>query len=276
MMHVPEDSVLQEALHQGCVVFQQQLMVNAVYFIVIQMFMELKALIYFLYSELKMSEDICDGIPSEEKPEGMQMPSDEVLPRESAPHLVEAEILHESTHEEHGQSTQSASDGQEGDILINKNPVTEKVIESLPSNGGSAEDMPTECNETVSLDAEPDSEETLHEQSSSVSNTFFSIKALPSLLCKDRILYNVHTVFHKNLGSYIQRTWMGIKKLNCNTKPVGARNSSISLCQYDISLVFLACFLYKSASFGPQNELRREQDQSFICSTESCTWIIFK
>ncbi|PKK30901.1 protein NOXP20 [Columba livia] len=118
-----------------------------------------------------MSEDICDGIPSEEKPEGMQMPSDEVLPRESASHLVEAEILHESTHEEHGQSTQSASDGQEGDILINKNPVTEKVIESLPSNGGSAEDMPTECNETVSLDAEPDSEETLHEQSSSATDS---------------------------------------------------------------------------------------------------------
>ncbi|OPJ71023.1 protein NOXP20 isoform A [Patagioenas fasciata monilis] len=122
-------------------------------------------------SELKMSEDICDGIPSEEKPEGMQMPSDEVLPPESAPHLVEAEILHESSQEEHGQSTQSASDGQEGDILINKNPVTEKIIESLPSNGESAEDMPAECNETVSLDAEPESEETLHEQSSSATDS---------------------------------------------------------------------------------------------------------
>ncbi|NXW88983.1 NXP20 protein, partial [Alopecoenas beccarii] len=118
-----------------------------------------------------MSEDICDGIPSEEKPEGMRMPSDEVSPRESTPHLVEAEILHESSHEEHGQSTQSVSDGEEGDILINKNPVTEKIIESLPSNGEAAEDMPTECNETVSLDAEPESEETLREQGSPATDS---------------------------------------------------------------------------------------------------------
>ncbi|KAF1464063.1 Protein NOXP20, partial [Pygoscelis antarcticus] len=116
-----------------------------------------------------MSEDLCDGIPSEEKPEVMEMPSNEVLPHESVPHLVEAELLHESSHDEHGQATQSASNGQDGDIFFNDNPVTEKIIESLPSNGEATEDMPTECNETVSLDAEPESEETLHEQSSSAT-----------------------------------------------------------------------------------------------------------
>ncbi|NXE28337.1 NXP20 protein, partial [Ardeotis kori] len=113
-----------------------------------------------------MSEDVCDGIPSEEKPEVMEVPSNEVLPHESVPHLVEAEILHESSQVEHAQATQSASNGQEGGIFINENPLTEKIIESLPSNEEATEDMPTECNETVSLDAEPESEETLHEQSS--------------------------------------------------------------------------------------------------------------
>ncbi|XP_075565507.1 protein NOXP20 isoform X2 [Pelecanus crispus] len=118
-----------------------------------------------------MSEDVCDGIPSEEKHEVMEMPSNEVLPHESVPHLMEAEILHESSHGEHGQATQSAGDGQEGDIFINKNPLTEKIIESLPSNGEATEDMPTECNETVSLDAEPESEETLHEQISPATDS---------------------------------------------------------------------------------------------------------
>ncbi|NWX23276.1 NXP20 protein, partial [Aegotheles bennettii] len=112
-----------------------------------------------------MSEDVGDDIPSEEKPKVMEMPSNEILPCESVPHLVEAEVLHESSHDEHGQATQSASNGQEGDIFINKNPLTEKIIESLPSNGEATEDMPTECNDTVSLDAEPESEETLQEQS---------------------------------------------------------------------------------------------------------------
>ncbi|XP_050752000.1 protein NOXP20 isoform X1 [Gymnogyps californianus] len=118
-----------------------------------------------------MSEDICDGIPSEEKPEVMEMPSNEVLPHESVPHLVEAEILHESSQDEHRQATQSASNRQEGDIFINENPLTEKIMESLPSNGEATEDMPTECNETVSLDAEPESEETLHEQSSPATDS---------------------------------------------------------------------------------------------------------
>ncbi|NXT41029.1 NXP20 protein, partial [Pelecanoides urinatrix] len=118
-----------------------------------------------------MSEDICDGIPSEEKPEVMEVPSNEVLPHKSVSHPVEAEILHESSHDEHGQATQSASKGQEGDIFINENPLTEKIIESLPSNGEETEDMPTECNETVSLDAEPESEETLHEQSSPATDS---------------------------------------------------------------------------------------------------------
>ncbi|NWY57183.1 NXP20 protein, partial [Chionis minor] len=113
-----------------------------------------------------MSEDVCDGIPSEEKPEVMEMPSNEVLPHPSVPQLMEAEILREASQDERGQATQSARDGQEGDISINKNPLTEKIIESLPSGGEVTEDVPTECNETVNLDAEPESEETLHEQSS--------------------------------------------------------------------------------------------------------------
>ncbi|NXL28923.1 NXP20 protein, partial [Glaucidium brasilianum] len=118
-----------------------------------------------------MSEDVCDGIPSEEKSEVMEMPSNEVLPHESVPHLVEAEILHESSQEEHGQATQTASNRQEVDIFSSENPLTEKIIESLPSNGEATEDMPTECNETVSLDAEPESLETQHEQSSPATDS---------------------------------------------------------------------------------------------------------
>ncbi|XP_075276817.1 protein NOXP20 isoform X2 [Opisthocomus hoazin] len=118
-----------------------------------------------------MSEDICDGIPSEEKPEVMEMPSNEVLPCESVPHLMEAEVLPESSPDEHGQATQSARSGQERGLFTNENPFTEKIVESLPSSGEVTEDMPTECNETVSLDAEPESEETLHEQSSSATDS---------------------------------------------------------------------------------------------------------
>ncbi|NXV14187.1 NXP20 protein, partial [Cepphus grylle] len=118
-----------------------------------------------------MSEDIRDGIPSEEKPEAVEMPSNEVLPHESVPHLMEPEILHESSQDERGQATPSARNGQEGDIFINENPLTEKIIESLASSGEVTKDMPTECNETVSLDAEPESEETLNEQSSPATDS---------------------------------------------------------------------------------------------------------
>nr|XP_009671663.1 PREDICTED: protein NOXP20 isoform X3 [Struthio camelus australis] len=119
-----------------------------------------------ILQELKMSEDIHDGIPSEEKSEITEMPSNDVLPQKSVPHLVESGILPASSQDEGGQASQCASKGQEGDIFIIENPLTEKLIESLPSNGEVTEDMPAECNETVSLDAEPESEETLHEQSS--------------------------------------------------------------------------------------------------------------
>ncbi|NWS10637.1 NXP20 protein, partial [Pachyramphus minor] len=118
-----------------------------------------------------MSEDISDGVPSEEKPEVMEMPSNEVLPHESIPHLVEAEILHESSQDEHGQATQSASNRQEGDIVISENPLTEKLVDGLPSSEEATEDIPTECIETVSLDTEPESEETLHEQSSPATDS---------------------------------------------------------------------------------------------------------
>ncbi|NWW27089.1 NXP20 protein, partial [Falcunculus frontatus] len=118
-----------------------------------------------------MSEDISDGTPSEEKPEVMEMPSNEVLPRELVPHLVEAEILHESSQDQHGQVTQNISDRKEGDIFINENPLTEKLVESLPSSEETTEEMPTECIETVSLDAEPELEETLHEESSPAADS---------------------------------------------------------------------------------------------------------
>ncbi|NXJ01053.1 NXP20 protein, partial [Psophia crepitans] len=118
-----------------------------------------------------MSEDIGDGIPSEEKPQVMEVPSNEVLPHDSVPHVVEAEILHESSQDEHGQATQSATNGQEGDTFINENPLTEKIIEVLPRSGETTEDVPTECSETVSLDAEPESEEALHEQSSPATDS---------------------------------------------------------------------------------------------------------
>ncbi|XP_050194540.1 protein NOXP20 isoform X2 [Myiozetetes cayanensis] len=118
-----------------------------------------------------MSEDISDGIPSEEKPEAVEMPSNEVLPHESVPQLIEAEILHDSSQDEHGQATQSASNRQEGDTVINENPLTEKLVEGLPSSEEATEDIPTECIETVSLDTEPESEETLHEQSSQAADS---------------------------------------------------------------------------------------------------------
>ncbi|NXB19636.1 NXP20 protein, partial [Rhagologus leucostigma] len=118
-----------------------------------------------------MSEDISDGTPSEEKPQVMEMPSNEILPRESVPHLVEAEILHESSQDQHGQVTQNVSGRKEGDIFINENPLTEKLVESLPSSEETTEDVPTECIETVSLDAEPELEETVHEQSSPAADS---------------------------------------------------------------------------------------------------------
>lgn len=147
-----------------------------------------------------MSEDICDGIPPAEKPEVMEVPSNEELPHKSVPHLVETEILGESSQDERRQATQSASNRQEGVLFINENPLTEKVIGSLPSNGEATEDMPTECNETVSLDAEPESEETLHEQSSPVSNAFFSVKAVPPCFVRTEFCTRYRHFFSKAWG----------------------------------------------------------------------------
>ncbi|NXR34219.1 NXP20 protein, partial [Zosterops hypoxanthus] len=121
-----------------------------------------------------MSEDISDGTPSEEKHEIMEMPNNEVLPPESVPHLVEAEILREPSQDQHGQVTLSVSNREEGDILINESALTEKLESlpsSLPSSKETTEDMPTECIETVSLDAEPESEETLHEQNNPAADS---------------------------------------------------------------------------------------------------------
>ncbi|NWJ05223.1 NXP20 protein, partial [Crypturellus undulatus] len=112
-----------------------------------------------------MSEDTPDDIPSEQKPEVMEMPSSDVLPQEPLPPHMEASTLPEPLQDESEQTTQCASKGQEGDTLITENSLTEKVIGSLPSNGEVTENMPAECIETVSLDAEPESEGTLHEQS---------------------------------------------------------------------------------------------------------------
>ncbi|KAM7053036.1 protein NOXP20 isoform 1-T1 [Acridotheres tristis] len=118
-----------------------------------------------------MSEDISDGTPSEEKPEVMEMPNNEVLPHESVPHLVEAEILQESSQDQHGQVTQNVSNREEGDIFISENPLTEKLVENLPSSEETTEDLPTECVETVSLDTEPELEETMHEQSNPAADS---------------------------------------------------------------------------------------------------------
>ncbi|NXS97924.1 NXP20 protein, partial [Jacana jacana] len=118
-----------------------------------------------------MSEDVGDGLPSEEEPEVMEEPSSEVSPCESVPHLVEAEISPESAQDESGQAAPSARDGQEGDIFINENLLAGKIIGSPPSSGEVTEDVPTECIETVSLDAEPESEETLNEQSSPAADS---------------------------------------------------------------------------------------------------------
>lgn len=118
-----------------------------------------------------MSEDLCDGIPSEEKPEVMEMPCSDVLPQESLLHPVEAEIVPTSSPHEQGRATQGASNGQKGDVLINENPLPEEIAESLPSNGDVTEDVPTECIETVSLDTEPEPEETPPEESSSAADS---------------------------------------------------------------------------------------------------------
>ncbi|XP_063257853.1 protein NOXP20 isoform X2 [Prinia subflava] len=121
-----------------------------------------------------MSDDISDGTPSEEKPEIMEMPTSEVLPHESVPQLIEAEILREPSQDQHGQVTQNVSNREEGDMLINENPLAEKVESlpsSLPSSEETTEDRPTECIETVSLDAEPELEEMLHEQSNPAADS---------------------------------------------------------------------------------------------------------
>ncbi|NXJ72205.1 NXP20 protein, partial [Rostratula benghalensis] len=118
-----------------------------------------------------MSEDVGDGLPSEEEPEAMEKPSSEVLPHESVPNLVEAEILQESAQDESGQAAPSARNGQEGDMFINESLLAGKIIENLPSSGEVTEDLPTECIETVSLDVEPESEETLNEQSSPATDS---------------------------------------------------------------------------------------------------------
>ncbi|NWX99505.1 NXP20 protein, partial [Nothoprocta ornata] len=112
-----------------------------------------------------MSEEVPDDIPSDQKPEVTEMPSSDALPQDPVPPAVETGILSEPLQDEGDQATQRASKGQEGDTLTIENPLTEKVIESLLSNGEVTENVPAECIETVSLDAEPESEGTLHEQS---------------------------------------------------------------------------------------------------------------
>uniref|UniRef100_A0A8C6ZSJ1 Family with sequence similarity 114 member A1 n=1 Tax=Nothoprocta perdicaria TaxID=30464 RepID=A0A8C6ZSJ1_NOTPE len=112
-----------------------------------------------------MSEEVPDDIPSDQKPEVTEMPSSDTLPQEPVPPAMEAGVLPEPLQDEGDQATQRASKGQEGDTLTIENPLTEKVVESLPSNGEVTENVPAECIETVSLDAEPESEGTLHEQS---------------------------------------------------------------------------------------------------------------
>ncbi|XP_067407659.1 protein NOXP20 isoform X2 [Emydura macquarii macquarii] len=111
-----------------------------------------------------MSDDTSDAVPTEEKPEVMAMPSSDVLPNDVALHYEIAGILHGSSQDK--QVSHNTSNGQEGDMAINENPLTAEVIANQLSNREVTENMPTDCSELVSLDPEPGTEGTLSEESS--------------------------------------------------------------------------------------------------------------
>uniref|UniRef100_K7G0L4 Family with sequence similarity 114 member A1 n=1 Tax=Pelodiscus sinensis TaxID=13735 RepID=K7G0L4_PELSI len=113
-----------------------------------------------------MSDDMSDAVPIEGKPETMAMPSSDELANDTAEHSEIPGILHGSSQDEQRQVSYNTSNGQEGDMAINENPLTMEVIASQPSSRKVTENVPTDCSESVSLDPEPGSEVTPNEQSS--------------------------------------------------------------------------------------------------------------
>ncbi|CAM4549276.1 unnamed protein product [Lepidochelys olivacea] len=120
----------------------------------------------FKKQEIKMSDGASDAIPVEGKPEVMAMLSSDVLSNDAAEHSETAGILHGSFQDEQRQVSHNTSNEQEGDMVINENPLTAEVIANQPSSGEVTENIPTDCSESVSLDPEPGSEVTPNEQSS--------------------------------------------------------------------------------------------------------------
>nr|XP_005286399.1 protein NOXP20 isoform X1 [Chrysemys picta bellii] len=110
--------------------------------------------------------DTSDAISAEGKPEVMAMLSSDVLANDAAEDSETAGILHKSFQDEQRQVSHNTSNGQEGDMVINENPLTAEVIANQPSSGEVTENIPTDCSESVSLDPEPGSEVTQNEQSS--------------------------------------------------------------------------------------------------------------
>ncbi|XP_027677979.2 protein NOXP20 isoform X4 [Chelonia mydas] len=113
-----------------------------------------------------MSDGASDAIPAEGKPEVMAMLSSDVLSNDAAEHSETAGILHGSFQDEQRQVSHNTSNDQEGDMVINENPLTAEVIANQPSSGEVTEIIPTDCSESVSLDPEPGLEVTPKEQSS--------------------------------------------------------------------------------------------------------------
>ncbi|KAM7167245.1 protein NOXP20 isoform 2-T3 [Macrochelys suwanniensis] len=113
-----------------------------------------------------MSDDTSDAIPAEGKPEVMAMLSSDLLANDAAEHSETAGILPGSSQDEQRQVSHNTSNGQEGNMVINENPLTAEVIANQPSSGEVTENIPTDCSESVSLDPEPGSEVTPNEQSS--------------------------------------------------------------------------------------------------------------
>ncbi|EMP35868.1 Protein Noxp20 [Chelonia mydas] len=113
-----------------------------------------------------MSDGASDAIPAEGKPEVMAMLSSDVLSNDAAEHSETAGILHGSFQDEQRQVSHNTGNDQEGDMVINENPLTAEVIANQPSSGEVTEIIPTDCSESVSLDPEPGLEVTPKEQSS--------------------------------------------------------------------------------------------------------------
>ncbi|CAM5141546.1 unnamed protein product [Natator depressus] len=120
----------------------------------------------FKKQEIKMSDGASDAIPVEGKPEVMAMLSSYVLSNDAAEHSETAGILRGSFQDEQRQVSHNTSNEQEGNMVINENPLTAEVIANQPSSGEVTENIPTDCSESVSLDPEPGSEVTPKEQSS--------------------------------------------------------------------------------------------------------------